>query len=80
VWSACAADVRARRVGLRDRLDPEVAAAANRSREESERRRYRRYYGIDIDDLGIYDMVLDSSSTGPDDLVAAIIARLSRRP
>jgi cytidylate kinase len=80
VWIACAEDVRAERVAGRDRLDPEAAAAANRARQESERRRYQRYYGIDIDDLGIYDLVLDSSSTGPDELVAAIIGRLTRRP
>ncbi|MGH9186601.1 MAG: (d)CMP kinase [Acidimicrobiales bacterium] len=75
VWIACDEIVRAARVARRDLLDVESALAANRAREASERARYARYYGIDITDLGIYDLVLDSTSAAPEDLAAAVIAR-----
>jgi CMP/dCMP kinase len=80
VWITCAEEVRARRVAIRDRLEPADAVVANRAREESERRRYQQYYGIDLDDQSIYDLVLDSSTADPDELVGAIIDRLTRRP
>lgn len=74
VWIACDDVERARRVGGRDGHELDDAVVANRAREASEKRRYQGYYGIDLDDLSIYDLVLDSEHRGPDDLVAEIIA------
>ena len=31
-----------------------------RIREESEARRYKKYYNIDINDLSVYDLVVDT--------------------
>ena len=36
----------------------------NREREASEAARYRAYYGIDLDDRSIYDLVLDARPAG----------------
>lgn len=74
VWIACADAERDRRVGRRDGLDAGAAGAANRARESSERSRYRRIYGIDLDDLSIYDVCLDSSTHPPDVLVERVLA------
>ncbi|MFN8019698.1 MAG: AAA family ATPase [Acidimicrobiales bacterium] len=74
VWIACDERERARRVGGRDGHDEGAALAANQEREASERTRYLGYYAIDLTDLSIYDLVLDSTATGPDDLVAQIVA------
>ncbi|MCU1357182.1 MAG: family ATPase [Acidimicrobiales bacterium] len=74
VWIDCDERERARRVGSRDGHDLADALATNRSREASERARYLEYYGIDLTDLTIYDLVLDSTSTGPDELVDRIVA------
>lgn len=76
VWIACADAERDRRVGRRDRLDATAAGVANRARETSERSRYRRIYGIDLDDLSIYDVCLDSSEHPPDVLVERILSVL----
>ncbi len=46
---------------------------ANRQREAWKGGRYRHYYGIDIDDLSIYDLILDSTTTPPPELVEAIL-------
>jgi predicted cytidylate kinase len=72
VWIECDPAERARRVSARDGGSLEEAVAANTAREASEAARYLAYYGIDIADLGVYDLVLDSTSVGVDDLVDAI--------
>jgi predicted cytidylate kinase len=79
VWVACDEEERARRVGAREGIHPDAALAANRAREASEALRYLTYYGIDIADLSPYDLVLDSTATPPDDLVATILQEVNRR-
>jgi predicted cytidylate kinase len=73
VWLACDEDERARRVADREGLSLDDALAANRVRERSEATRYLAYYGIDLGDLSVYELVLDSTTTPPDDLVTAIL-------
>lgn len=72
VWIHCDEVERARRVADREGHDADLALAHNRERETSERVRYLGYYGIDLTDLSIYDLVLDSTATAPPELVAAI--------
>lgn len=76
VWIACDPDERARRVAEREGIPRAAARQANDVREASERQRYEEYYGIDISDLSIYDLVLDSGALAPDDLTAAILERV----
>ena len=74
VWVACQDEVRAARVAEREGLEVAGAAAQNAAREVTERGRYLRIYGIDLADTSIYDLVLDSTSTGPEALAAAVLA------
>lgn len=74
VWLACDDHERDRRVGTRDGQSVEEAAAANRAREASEAARYAAYYGIDLGDLSIYDLVIDTTATPPDACVELILA------
>ena len=78
VWIAAREHERARRVGEREGVAHAEAMAANRDRALSESTRYRMYYGIDLGDLSIYDLVIDSSSTSPEDLAKSILAALSQ--
>lgn len=73
VWLHCDAEERARRVAERDGGPLAGALDANAAREASEAARYRSYYGIDLHDLAIYDLVLDSTTTPPGELVDAIL-------
>ena len=57
-------------------FDAEIVA--NRAREASERRRYRTYYGIDLDDRSVYDLVLDSTSRSPQAIAESIVAALTK--
>lgn len=42
-------------------------------RERSEAKRYRDYYGIDIEDESIYDIVIDTSDKKPEEIVRIIL-------
>lgn len=79
VWIACDESVRAARVAGRDDSDDRIALAANQAREASEHRRYRAYYGIDLSDLRIYDLVLDSTARPARALVDEIVAAVEGR-
>jgi CMP/dCMP kinase len=50
-----------------------------RRRQESERKRYQLYYGIDLLDTSIYDLVIDSTEKTPDEVVSLIISFLSKK-
>lgn len=52
--------VRAQRIDSRDETAEDVE-----KREQSERKRYMDYYDIDISDLSIYDLVIDTSQFSP---------------
>lgn len=79
VWVACADEERARRVGGRDGLDLTAALADNDARETLERARYQDLYDIDLTDLSIYDKVLDSTTTAPQDLADEVIEAARER-
>jgi cytidylate kinase len=78
VWLRAALSVRAARVAARDGLSPEEALRELRTREESERRRYREIYQIDLTDLSRYHVIIDTGAWGPDEIVDALLA-LTRR-
>lgn len=54
-------EVRLRRAAERENLSLEEAEKQTLGREEVERERYRRYYGIDVADPSIYDLIVDTN-------------------
>src|SRR3989344_1039011 len=44
-----------------------------RKREESEKKRYRQYYGVDYSDKKLYNMVIDTTKMMPDKVVEKIV-------
>lgn len=74
IWIHCDEVERARRVGGRDGHDADEALSTNQEREASERQRYQDFYGIDLQDLSIYDLVIDSTTTRPEAIVELIVA------
>lgn len=61
IWLKAPSEIRARRIAGREDIAYEDAFSAMKDRERSERKRYENYYGIHLDDLSIYDLVIDSS-------------------
>jgi cytidylate kinase len=53
--------VRIERIAGRDSITLKEAEAQTALRERLEKERYKKYYGIDIEDLSIYDLIVDTS-------------------
>ncbi len=53
-------ETRVRRIASRDGRSYEEAFRETKIREEIERERYKEYYGIDITDLSIYDLIINT--------------------
>ena len=69
------ADLRARaeRLAKRDGKSLEEAIEEIKSREELNRRRYLAIYGIDIRDLSIFDVVLDTTYLTPEETLNILL-------
>ena len=74
VWLHASMEVRSDRVGKRENQNHDAVLAAITERERSERHRYIEHHGIDIADLSIYDLVIDSSTLSPQAIVRQIMA------
>ena len=72
VWLDAPLGVRADRIADREGKDPDLARTETEARADSEAKRYEAYYGIDIADLSIYDLVLNTARLDPDGVVDAI--------
>ncbi|MCD2198712.1 AAA family ATPase [Halobacterium sp. KA-4] len=66
IWLDAPLSVRARRIAEREEKTPATARAETEKREDSESARYADYYGIDFDDLTIYDLSVNTARWGPD--------------
>ncbi len=73
VYIDASPDVRARRIMGRDGGSFEIVKREMLLREESERKRYLRLYGIDYEDLSIYDLVVDTDNMSPMDVLKKIL-------
>jgi CMP/dCMP kinase len=78
VWLQAPLPVRVRRILEReDGADLASAQIETAEREACEARRYRQYYGIEIDDLLPYDLVLNSDRFGVEALGAIVDVALA---
>lgn len=77
-------DVRAERIHFREGGDHDGRLAETRLRDERDRERYRRIYGIDNDDSSSADIVINTERYRPDEIVEicaeALQRKLSRNP
>lgn len=61
VWLDAPLSVRAARIAEREGTTVDRAREETRIREESERKRYAEYYGIDFEDRSIYDLAVNTA-------------------
>lgn len=57
IWLQAPIDVRIQRIKDREETEEQL-----RKRESSDARRYMEYYNIDIDDMSVYDLVIDTDT------------------
>jgi cytidylate kinase len=73
-WFDAPLSVRAERIAERESKPVDRAATETERREASERKRYREYYGIDIEDLSIYDAAYNTARWGPERFLDILVA------
>jgi len=73
-WFDAPLSVRAERIADREAKPVDRARTETRRREDSERKRYSEYYGIDIDDLSIYDAAYNTARWSPDSFLDVLVA------
>jgi cytidylate kinase len=73
VWLFASEDIRVERIARREKKSIDEAKRETKEREKIEKRRYEKYYGIDIDDWTIYHLVINSGYFTPDEIVEIII-------
>ena len=75
-WLDAPLDVRAERIAEREDKTVAKARTTTKRREQSEAKRYKQLYDVDIEDLGIYDVVINTARWGemvvPDLLAEAV--------
>ncbi len=72
IWLMTPIDVRAERICIREDKSLETVKYEIEERSASEKKRYQEIYDIDINDLGIYDLIINTS-TFDEDATANII-------
>ncbi len=77
-WLDAPVEVRSARIADREGGEADVIADETRRREESEAKRYREYYGIDIGDRSIYDLGVNTSRWDPDTVIDLLVDAIGR--
>lgn len=72
VWLDAPLSVRAARIADREDKTVDQAREETTARAESEALRYKEYYGIDIAELSIYDLVVNTARWEPDGVVEIV--------
>ncbi|MDR1721665.1 MAG: AAA family ATPase [Methanobrevibacter sp.] len=76
VWLTAPLAVRAQRICNRELKSIDLAHEEIRIREESEAKRYLEIHNIDINNLDIYDLIVNTNSFNPDSIAEIINSTL----
>ncbi|MEE3258423.1 MAG: AAA family ATPase [Candidatus Latescibacterota bacterium] len=78
IWLAGSPEIRSRRVARRESKAAAQVLVEIRQREASEARRYEQHHKIRIDDLSVYDLVVNTEALDVQKVVAQILAYLEK--
>lgn len=76
IFIAAPLDIRAARVAHREKIPIAGAIEHIKEREACEAERYKRYYGVDVNDLKIYDLVINSEKWDQHGVVRIVMAAI----
>lgn len=76
VWLNASLEVRAQRIAQREGVPYKIALGETAMRDKSEAKRYRTFYDIDIHNLNIYSLVIDTARWDQFGVIAIIIEAL----
>ncbi|MCE4607527.1 MAG: AAA family ATPase [Caldisphaeraceae archaeon] len=69
---------RIQRLSIRDGMEAESALEEASTRELAHWQRFKNYYGVDIKDLSLFDLVIDTSSLGIEEAYTIILRFIKR--
>ena len=69
-------DVRVKRICQREKSEFTETRSRTSKRENIENKRYKKHYHIDTNDLSIYDLVVDTSTKTPPQIVGLILSKV----
>ncbi len=78
VWINANAQVRAKRVSQRENKPYRETLSKLAKRDRENRARYLKTYGLDLNDLSIYDVVIDTSDLSVEQVAASLIKKLPK--
>ena len=79
VWIKAPVNVRVKRISGREDAPVDIMLDETIKREASEAVRYKEIYEIDIDNMSIYDLVIDSGKWDQFEIMKFIISAIENR-
>jgi predicted cytidylate kinase len=79
VYLHASPEIRIKRVGTRENETIEQALKETEERQASEEKRYKMYYGIDINDTSVYDIIVNTDFLNPEQVLGHIMHELEER-
>ncbi len=73
IYIEASPEVRMERIGIREGDTLEKAVSDTLERQASEAKRYMMYYGIDINDMSVYDLIINTDNLDPDGVLNTIL-------
>jgi len=73
IYLGASPEVRMSRIGVREGQSLEDAKRETIERQASEAKRYMMYYNIDINDMSVYDLVVNTDELDPDGVIDTIL-------
>ncbi len=73
VWLDASEGTRAKRIAKREKMSQKAALAHLKKRDKDNITRYKKLYGIDITDKGIFDLIIKTDHILPEDIADAIV-------
>ena len=72
IYLGASPEVRMSRIGVREGQSLEEAKKETIERQASEAKRYKMYYDIDINDMSVYDLVVNTDDLDPEGVIDVI--------
>lgn len=79
VWIFADSEIRYRRIAQREGKELTVVRQETKIREDLEKRRYRKFYSIDLDNWSVYDLVINSGSFDAESIAEIILKALEKK-
>lgn len=78
IWVTAPLDIRLDRIAHRENETLDVTSRKVEMREKSEAKRYKSIYGIDISNLSIYDLIVETSDKTPEETLDFVLGELEK--